>query len=166
MLLTKFSGVMGQDSTSYLPNEPLGNSTKSVSFNLNERERSIAEPQIRRDYVGEKGYETDDSDSTIDGLDRNQHSHGHRSRRSSVPHHHTTGTNNTSTRNQRPGRPAADLPRDSDSESTIDLPDRFDAQGRKLPEKGDDPLADTMDQFLHDAFMNGKSHSRSTSKAW
>jgi hypothetical protein len=75
--------------------------------------------------------------------------------------------NNTSTtRNHKPERPPADIPRDSDSESTIDLPDRFDAQGRKLPEKDDDPFADTMDQFLQSAFMNDKSHSRSTSKAW
>lgn len=180
----KSPGLMGQQSTPYLPNEPVGHSRrrsvsqpasplqlKSVSFTFNEQERSNGGPQTSRDHVADRGYETDDSDSTIDGRDRNYDSHRHRSRRFSVPHAHahdnTTGMNNaSSTRNHKPGRSPADILRDSDSESTIDLPDRFDAQGRKLPEKGDDPLADTMDQFFQNAFMNDKSHSRSTGSAW
>jgi hypothetical protein len=36
-----------------------------------------------------------------------------------------------------------------DSDSTIDLPDRFDSQGRLLPERDDDdPLADGLEKLL------------------
>ncbi|KAL8805069.1 MAG: hypothetical protein Q9182_002159 [Xanthomendoza sp. 2 TL-2023] len=34
------------------------------------------------------------------------------------------------------------------SEATIDLPQRFDEKGRKIPEKGEDPLADTIEGLL------------------
>lgn len=37
---------------------------------------------------------------------------------------------------------------ESDSDATIDLPDRFDRQGRLLPQPDDDPLADRVENLL------------------
>ncbi|GAB1218366.1 hypothetical protein ATERTT37_007620 [Aspergillus terreus] len=37
---------------------------------------------------------------------------------------------------------------ESDSDATIELPDRFDSQGRLLPQRGDDPLADRFEDWL------------------
>jgi hypothetical protein len=46
------------------------------------------------------------------------------------------------------------------------LPDRFDADGHRLPEKRDDPVADSTEQLLQNVFLDGKSKSRSRSKVW
>lgn len=47
-------------------------------------------------------------------------------------------------------------PAESESDATIDLPDRFDQYGRKKPEKGDDPLADNIEEFLSGKGKGGK----------
>lgn len=42
------------------------------------------------------------------------------------------------------------------SDETIDLPERFDKQGRKKPELGDDPVADRLDNILAGKGATGK----------
>lgn len=47
-------------------------------------------------------------------------------------------------------------PSPTGSDATIELPDRFDEQGRKKPERGEDPLADKIDEFLSGKGKGGK----------
>ena len=59
----------------------------------------------------------------------------------SHPRRHRRGRDKNkhdSKRDQSPG----------DSDSTEDLPDRFDRHGRKIPERGEDPLADKFEDLL------------------
>lgn len=104
-------------STSLSAHEP----SKSVSFN------------VSRDRDRDAGYESDESDSTISLGDSRRHSHPQQ-RRSSPPRP-SKPTNNSSPRDTLKRQ-------ESDSDSTIDLPDRFDAQGRLLPQRENevDPL--------------------------
>ncbi|KAJ6109912.1 hypothetical protein N7486_002147 [Penicillium sp. IBT 16267x] len=118
--------------------------SKSVSFELNsENEQPI-----------DRGYETDDSDSTIED-ERPSHRHRHR-RSSSVPHssmpsarslghypshahsQHHSSTNLTPYKTPEP-----------DSDSTIDLPERFDRNGRLLKETEDDPAVAKIEDFIN-----------------
>lgn len=153
--------------------------SKSVSFDLHGRtkaERRKGKSQANTSTLAQ-GYETDDSDSTIDGNDRSRdHHHRHAPPppfRSSPPttaqqrsssndsHYHHRHHQQISKPSDIP--PLRSAPRDSsDSEATIELPARFDAQGRKLPEEGDDPIADTFDHLLHGIFANGRTQPHPT----
>lgn len=42
------------------------------------------------------------------------------------------------------------------SDTTIDLPPRFDNHGRRIPERGDDPLADRLNDFLGEGGPGGR----------
>ncbi|OQD71689.1 hypothetical protein PENPOL_c001G02986 [Penicillium polonicum] len=130
--------------------------SKSVAFDLTDSPR-------------DPGYETDDSDSTIEPYssshrgDRNHHrdqdhdSHHHRRRRSSsvpyppMPHpspasshhrHHSPAPRHHEGRDQNKASGA-------ESDSTIDLPNRFDGQGRLLPERDHavDKFEDLVNRF-------------------
>ncbi|PKX98633.1 DUF3824 domain-containing protein [Aspergillus novofumigatus IBT 16806] len=94
---------------------------KSVAFDLNAEERPI-----------DPGYETDDSDTTIDSL---------------TPHHHRDRHPKGDRPSHLKDKDATDL-QEPDSDSTIDLPDRFDSHGRLLPERDDDPLVDGLEKLL------------------
>lgn len=151
--------------------------SKSVSFDLDGNTKADKGKSHTHDTAAYgEGYETDDSDSTIDGNDRNHHRHHHH-RHPPPPlrdhlsnsyeptpntnrhhhHHHrqTPKSNAVSTRSTTKDS--------SDSEATIDLPDRFDAQGRKLPEEGDDLLADSVEHLLQNIFSTGRQE-RSANK--
>lgn len=127
---------------------------KSVAFDLNAEERPI-----------DPGYETDDSDTTIDSLTPHHHRERHRSsdtssshrRRHSSSHPHYTPRkphlqpSASQAKGNRPSHPKDHGPSDlqePDSDSTIDLPDRFDSHGRLLPERDDDPLVDGLEKLL------------------
>ncbi|KAJ5977529.1 hypothetical protein N7501_000871 [Penicillium viridicatum] len=128
--------------------------SKSVAFDLT-------------DFPRDPGYETDDSDSTVELLssshrgDRNHHrdrdhdSHHHRRRRSSsvpyppMPHtspasshhrHHSPAPRHHEGRDQNKASGA-------ESDSTIDLPNRFDEQGRLLLER--DHAADKFEDLVN-----------------
>lgn len=45
----------------------------------------------------------------------------------------------------------------SDSKSTIELPDRFDAEGHRLPEREEEGIVDQLEQLLHSVFSEGRS---------
>ncbi|KAF2151171.1 hypothetical protein K461DRAFT_279960 [Myriangium duriaei CBS 260.36] len=68
------------------------------------------------------------SERTPRGNDRQQPSSGAQTQRSTLERRNTTGS--------------------VDSESTVDLPPRFDNEGRKMPERGDDPLTDKLNDIL------------------
>lgn len=106
---------------------------KTVSFDLD------SPPQNR--HV-EPGYETDASDSS-DSM-----RHG---RQQSSPGHHSTKTRDAR-QNKNESRPSPDRSPESDSDSTIDLPERFDSHGRLLPEKESEPTSRLED------FINGMNH--------
>ena len=104
--------------------------TKSVHFNRSSPSSSSPSSprKIRRRHHQPGGLHkfSDDSDfSSSPSPDRSRH---HRRR---VSHNDV----------QRSPSP-------THSDATVDLPDRFDKHGRRKPEKGDDPLADKIDEFL------------------
>lgn len=119
-----------------------------------------------------RGYEAgDDTDSTIDGARSNRDSarsqaqpvnaasaaptssqkprngkKRHQSRRRSAEPTNVARTAplDTASTSQGPIPVASPAP----SDATIDLPERFDKYGRKMPEPGEDPLADKLDHIL------------------
>ena len=130
--------------------------SKSVTFDL--------APEYN---PGDRGYETDDSDSTVSGEesnhnrhhhhDHNHQEHHHERNRSPTPHPSTSrhgaaadsGSHGHDTTRSHHSRDHHNAHRDhhgrdqesvSDSDSTIDLPDRFDSKGRPLPQREEDPL--------------------------
>lgn len=112
--------------------------SKSVAFDLG--------PES---HPGDPGYETDDSESTIDARGRSgrrKHQQGRR-RSLSVPHSSTPkpGDSGASSGHHHSKQ---DRESESDSDSTINLPDRFDSQGRLLPEREDDTLAGHFEGIL------------------
>ncbi|PYH46078.1 DUF3824 domain-containing protein [Aspergillus saccharolyticus JOP 1030-1] len=102
---------------------------KSVAFDLG------SEHEGQHDL----GYETDDSDSTIASI--HGHSHYRTPRRRHSSSEPFAARPRSDDRSRKDGA-------ESDSDSTIDLPDRFDSQGRLLPQPGDDPLADGLEHLL------------------
>lgn len=101
---------------------------KTVSFDLDS-------PSQNRHV--EPGYETDASNSS-DSMG------GHGRRQSSPIHHKRDVRQDKDGSRQSPDRSA-----ESDSDSTIDLPERFDTHGRLLPEKESEPTSRLED------FING-----------
>lgn len=134
--------------------------SKSVQFNLDTPgSSSPSSPEHirkRRQRNGnhEKHVYNDDHSSFSDDPNMSRPStsssqpHGHRKHR----HHHrhdpppSAPLNPTSSANTlvNPARP----PSPAHSDSTIDLPQRFDEKGRRIPEKGEDPLTDTIEGLL------------------
>ena len=123
------------------PREP-----KSVAFDFDSKPSCHLDP----------GYETDDSDPTIDSMRKVHRHNSHRRRHSSSDDHfHTKKHNNKhgNTSNDNNGsQPPSDKLQRSDSDSTIDLPDRFDSQGRLVPQEENtkpmrDPLEDLMNEI-------------------
>lgn len=115
---------------------------KSVAFDLS------------LDKDKDPGYETDDSDSTIHSAGHRS-SHGHRRRRRSssvphtpMPHPRSREPRTSSTVSQKPSQGPYKAS-ESESDSTIDLPDRFDAHGRLLTQKSDDPALEKFEDFIN-----------------
>ena len=52
------------------------------------------------------------------------------------------------------------------SDTTVDLPPRFDQHGRRRPEKGDDPLADALEDMLSGKGPAGKLFNKFTGRAF
>lgn len=134
---------------------------KSVSFDLNRDDHH----RNSGDSNPDRGYETDDSDSTIDGHDAGcsrKHHRSHRRRSSySAPFPSFAAPHRRDSRSSHIYQPKTpiDTAKDSDSESTIELPDRFDAQGRPLPDKEDEHVARHFERLLHgfgDVLLDGR----------
>ncbi|KAE8145472.1 hypothetical protein BDV25DRAFT_164594 [Aspergillus avenaceus] len=113
---------------------------KSVAFDLNSEDHH---------RPTDPGYETDDSDSTIGSLNRSR-------RRSHHSRHLPADSSSQSTPDikqrfsERTGSPLSKTETESDSDATIDLPDRFDSQGRLLPQPEDDSDAGGLKTLLRE----------------
>ncbi|KAJ5295254.1 hypothetical protein N7508_010075 [Penicillium antarcticum] len=117
---------------------PQGSNSKSVAFDL----------------TPDKGYETDDSEDTI-GPDSQSRSrsrpHHHRRRSSSVPHspvsHHGSSSHSSRHHDHRFSTHGKDRHSEADSDSTEDLPDRFDSHGRLIQER--DPALEKFEDLVN-----------------
>ena len=107
---------------------------KSVQFasDTSSEESSNRNRRRRRRSAKADSYDTSDSDHSSD------HSRHRNSKRSSRHSH-----------KQREPSPAH-------SDETIDLPQRFDEHGRRKPERGEDPIADKIEEFLAGKGSAGK----------
>lgn len=122
------------------PREP-----KSVAFDFHSRPSRHLDP----------GYETDDSDSTIDSMRKVHQHNSHRRRHSSSDGYFPTkkyNNKNYNISNDNNGSQPSDKLQRSDSDSTIDLPDRFDSQGRLLQEESAKPVRDPLEDLMNRVF--------------
>lgn len=99
--------------------------SKSVQFALDDPKHSPVD-RPRRSRRDRRGHDSD-NDSSHDG---------HRSAR------------HQSDRRQRPPRQDSRTPSPAPSDETVDLPERFDEEGRPKPETDENPLSDTIQEFL------------------
>ncbi|KAL8772162.1 MAG: hypothetical protein Q9209_002597 [Squamulea sp. 1 TL-2023] len=88
------------------------------------------------------GRQSNHSASSSSRPQRHRHHHHHR-RQDSAP---SASSNPNSSANTLVN--SARSPSPAHSDATIDLPRRFDEKGRKIPERGEDPLADTIEGLL------------------
>ncbi|KMP00788.1 hypothetical protein CIRG_00929 [Coccidioides immitis RMSCC 2394] len=96
--------------------------TKAVQFNL--------QPDYASDDLSyENGYETDDSDSTIGGCNHSRHLRTSRRAQNRSIHSRSHTPAPITSRHVRKHEVRSSQGDHSDSESTVDLPDRFDSQG-------------------------------------
>ena len=70
----------------------------------------------------------------------------HHPRHDHDPHHPVVPSNSSA--NTLVNSASARSPSPAQSDATEDLPQRFDNKGRRIPEKGEDPLADKVEQLL------------------
>ncbi|KAJ5140667.1 hypothetical protein N7448_004075 [Penicillium atrosanguineum] len=110
---------------------------KSVTFNLT--------PEAEGDE--DAGYNSDDSDSTIRSRSRPHYS---RRRSSSVPYPPMAPPQSREYRHHHSQQKQSGhrQPSESESDSTIDLPDRFDSYGRLLKEK-EDPALEKIEDLIN-----------------
>ena len=110
-------------------------SVKSVQFDDSVPDTPEPIRHRRRRSTRNDDYESYDSESSIDDRRhrRSKRSSGHRDRRD----------------DSRSPSPAH-------SDETIDLPTRFDPSGRKIPERGEDPISDKIEDFLSGKGSAGK----------
>jgi hypothetical protein len=153
---------------------------KNVAFDLQSEASAVSDADPKRHRKrGEtsRGYEAEhDSDSTIDGRDQRYPTHHPISETESDPeqgsrqrsHRRRRGTYDDDRDHDRHSRSRLesksrhkDAPPDgplspTGSDVTVDLPERFDRRGRKKPERGDDAVADFLDQMLSGKGPGGK----------
>lgn len=144
---------------------------KSVAFDLDGESPS----DLRNLPNGDGGYETDDSDSTLDERGaRRSRRHRRRHRRSSsfsaprstAPAGRPTPSQPHVRTHRNPQPNLDDSAKEDDSESTIELPDRFDAQGRPLPDRYDEPVPGTIEDLFQNVFFGGKSPLGGGRRSW
>ncbi|KAJ6051974.1 hypothetical protein N7460_002508 [Penicillium canescens] len=136
------------------------------------RSRSNSQPaqassskSVAFDLTPDKGYETDDSNDTV-GPDSQRggksHRHHHRRRSSSVPHSpvsrhgptsgsrslgHHQDSHSSRHHDHRHSTHGKDKASEPDSDSTEDLPDRFDSHGRLIQER--DPALEKFEDLVN-----------------
>jgi hypothetical protein len=144
-----------QDETRPLAPSPVSTREKGVKFDLNPQEQEIS-PMSSSEHVneskdrhGERRHDSDDSDAERHGSDRekdrdkNRDSEHHRRRHADERSNDSQGSGRDRKRNRRAESPG------SDTDSTIELPPRFDEKGRR---KDNDPAADTLERVLQSLF--------------
>ena len=122
---------------------------KSVQFDLSQPSNTpdlhspanVKDPRRRR----RRDRDGDLSDSSVTPTESSaQPSRRRRHRR------HSISGNDTQALPRRDSSPSAA------SDTTVDLPPRFDKHGRRIPERGEDPLADRLNDFLGERGPGGK----------
>lgn len=150
--------------------QPVPPQSKTVAFDLGSRTSSPSaiDPEQASRIPPDRGYETDDSDSTLDDSDRHHYRRPHdvdrdrdrdRDRRSSKTYPPTPVP--SSSRHHRSKKTSSRNKYQSDSESTVDLPERFDSKGRHKHEDPPDPFADLLGRFINGIESSSKKR-RST----
>lgn len=115
-----------------------------------DRERDRERGKRRNDH-DDDDYDDDDNERTGGDGDRdrdprrNHHDHQHRRRKTGHDSHASKEPGRTRKRHDRDESPASDAA----SDTTVELPPRFDEQGRRRPE---DPLADKLESVLMGLF--------------
>ncbi|KAL8692217.1 MAG: hypothetical protein Q9218_002717 [Villophora microphyllina] len=144
------------------PQEPSGGQprsssqppSKSVQFNLDTPDTSSPSSP---EHIRKRRQRNHDRDDGIDDEYSSSFSEDpSTSRSSSRPHkhHHKHHLRQTPAPTSNPNSSANTLvnsarsPSPAQSDATVDLPERFDAKGRRIPEKGEDPIADTVGELL------------------
>ncbi|KAI9726695.1 MAG: hypothetical protein M1834_008960 [Cirrosporium novae-zelandiae] len=133
---------------------------KNVQFDLGDSDSSSPDPgrgARRRD--DKRGYESGDSDSTLDHDDRSQrpkrhHRHHHHYRKTPAPGEASSRRSAGQEKTDKGHKSEGDSDEPS-SESTVDLPPRFDEHGHKMPDRREDPLADQLENLLTGNFNWG-----------
>jgi hypothetical protein len=125
-------GLRGRETT---PRPPRHRRSKSVSFASDDDVAQFS-PDDRPRPRRHRNRDYDSSDATAS--DSDVHEGRRRSRR----------------RQDKRSAPRDASPAESDS--TIDLPPRFDRHGRKKPEKGDDPISEKIEDLLSGKISAGK----------
>lgn len=149
------SQVMTQPRSSSQP--PPG--SKSVHFNPIISSSSPPDPRDSEGPVSpsyESGSKQKSYFSTNDDHDRNPsfHPNNHHP----YHHHHRSASQNDTMMRSPSSSPTL-------SDTTVDLPPRFDQHGRRRPEKGDDPLADALEDMLSGKGPAGRLFSKFTGGA-
>lgn len=120
-----------------------------------QRRRAVSDFDSRPSRHLDTGYETDDTDSTIDSMRKVHRHNSHRRRHSLSDGYFPTKKHNNknyNTSNDNVGSQPSDKLQRSDSDSTIDLPDRFDSQGRLLQEESTKPMRDPLEDLMNRVF--------------
>ena len=97
----------------------------------------------------------DDSYNSESSIDDRRHSRRHHTRNGTT----TDNSNRHSRNSQNPNSNARKSHKDeseNDSDTTIELPPRFDEHGRRKAERGEDPIADKIEDFLTGKGSAGK----------
>jgi hypothetical protein len=148
-------------------------------FNVAPESEASSPEQHRRSHRDRtaRGYEAgDDTDSTPDDMRRRSQRSGGESSRTLDPnretgngddrrrrhHHRRRSADPSSSAGGQGGSSSSRVPRDqrpsspADSDATVELPARFDRDGKKKPETGDDVVADRIDEILAGKGTAGK----------
>ncbi|KAG9549327.1 hypothetical protein KCU79_g14447, partial [Aureobasidium melanogenum] len=88
-----------------------------------------------------------------DDIDEDERDDGH----SNSHHHRRRHRSRDSSAQRRTGSPDS-----VNSSETVELPPRFDQEGRKVPERGEDPLADKIEDLLNGKGVAGGIFKRLT----
>lgn len=121
------------------PDSPIARSDKTVQFNLNPMGPSREVSPVRSEGRREKDGDEDDR--------RDEKEHHHRRHRRRKDDERSDSTRESGRRRKRHHRDES--PGSDDSDATIDLPPRFDEQGRK---RANDPVADKLESVLQSLF--------------
>lgn len=150
--------------------------SKNVAFDLGSDGSEVSSPDVRRHNRRGKtsrGYDAeDDSESPLEARDQRYPTHHPISETESDPErssrrrkqrrrHPDDPPSHRSHRSSRDHASVYDRPSSpAGSDATVELPDRFDEEGRKKPERGEDVVADILEDFLSGKGLGGKYINR------
>ena len=141
----------------YHPDSQTAPRSKSVSFATPDAtdDSSVVpdSPEEERHHRSRRSQRRAHKDYDSDTTDDSDASAARRARRR---RHHDEDRAHASNRSPRGHREGRRSPSPAHSDSTVELPARFDREGRKKPVRGDDPIADKIEDFLSGKGSAGK----------